>query len=335
MKASLVRHYKIRLQLLEMGEVVAARELINVSSAPLLFNEVEGKSPDDTFLDCSEEIEALLRRHEERYQAFMSDPHREAPDATARSMQQEVVDEFYKNASATKKCENEDCGCYSPGIRKDGYTKVFVRPLNKRLKRTMDAKGKKYKSALEHTKLKEEGEDLDNFFEDGVEVSDEDEDGGGMKESDKYMVPVEVRSQLKLLWMKSKDILTIIWKRALPDMSSDYDISSIFFMNAVLVLPSRFRPRSKLGENLTEHPQNYHLSQIINYNESIAKFVQFKREVVVNGEGGDDVDILSKQVTTWISLQNAVNCYMDSSKDPNPLGASGKGNDYFFVGFSF
>ena len=121
MKASLVRHYKIRLQLLEMGEVVAARELINVSSAPLLFNEVEGKSPDDTFLDCSEEIEALLRRHEERYQAFMSDPHREAPDATARSMQQEVVDEFYKNASATKKCENEDCGCYSPGIRTDVY----------------------------------------------------------------------------------------------------------------------------------------------------------------------------------------------------------------------
>ena len=328
MKASTVRHYKIRLQLLEMGDIAAARELTDISNNPLLFNEAEGKSPDNTFLDCSGEIESLLKRHEDRYEAYMGDDKRDLPDAAARSMQQEVVDEFYKCASAVKKCENDDCGCYSPAIRKDGYTKIFVRPLNKRLKRTMDARGKRYKSALEHTKLQEEG-DLDNFIEDGVDISDDDDDdddenGGGMKESDKYMVPVEVQSQLKLLWNQSKEILTIIWKRALPRITSEYDISSVFFMNAILVLPSRFRPRSKLGETATEHPQNYHLSQIINHNESIANFVQRKRDIQADGEGESINDILSKQVTAWISLQNAVNCYMDSSKDPNPLGGAGK-----------
>ena len=321
----MVRHYKLRLQLLEMGDVAAARELTNISSNPLLFNEMEGKSPDDTFLDCSSEIEALFKRHEDRYEAYISDPNKELPDTTARSMQQEVVDEFYKSASAIKKCENDDCGCYSPAIRKDGYTKIFVRPLNKRLKRTMDARGKKYKSALEHTKLREEDADLENFIEDGVDLSDDDDDenGGGMKESDKYMVPVEVQSQLKLLWNENKEILTIIWKRALPELTSEHDISSLFFMNTVLVLPSRFRPRSKLGETATEHPQNYHLSQIINHNESIASFVQHKREAQADGEGENLNDILSKQVSAWISLQNAVNCYMDSSKDPNPLGGAG------------
>ena len=30
---------------------------------------------------------------------------------------------------------------------------------------------------------------------------------------------------------------------------------------------------------------------------------------------------MSKCVTIWIELQNAVNCFMDSSKDPNPLGS--------------
>ena len=28
---------------------------------------------------------------------------------------------------------------------------------------------------------------------------------------------------------------------------------------------------------------------------------------------------LSKLISTWIELQIAVNCYMDSAKDPNPL----------------
>ena len=29
---------------------------------------------------------------------------------------------------------------------------------------------------------------------------------------------------------------------------------------------------------------------------------------------------MSKLVTAWIDLQNSVNCYIDSDKDPNPLG---------------
>ncbi len=32
---------------------------------------------------------------------------------------------------------------------------------------------------------------------------------------------------------------------------------------------------------------------------------------------------LSKLVSAWIDLQNAVNCFMDSAKDPNPLGSQG------------
>jgi DNA-directed RNA polymerase I subunit RPA1 len=31
---------------------------------------------------------------------------------------------------------------------------------------------------------------------------------------------------------------------------------------------------------------------------------------------------LSKLVSSWIDLQNSVNCYIDSDKDPNPLGSN-------------
>lgn len=37
---------------------------------------------------------------------------------------------------------------------------------------------------------------------------------------------------------------------------------------------------------------------------------------------------LSKLITTWIDLQNAVNCYMDSAKDPNPLNKDGPAGMY-------
>ena len=42
---------------------------------------------------------------------------------------------------------------------------------------------------------------------------------------------------------------------------------------AVLVPPLRFRPRSKLGDTLSENPQSTHLTSILNSNEAIAKFI--------------------------------------------------------------
>ena len=55
---------------LQMGETALAKELAVMNPNPVLFNEREGKTSDEhgTFLDCSQEIEAQLRRYEERYQ---------------------------------------------------------------------------------------------------------------------------------------------------------------------------------------------------------------------------------------------------------------------------
>jgi hypothetical protein len=42
----------------------------------------------------------------------------------------EVVDEFMKIIGSLKKCEN--CGAFSPALRKDGYSKLFQKPLNEK-----------------------------------------------------------------------------------------------------------------------------------------------------------------------------------------------------------
>ena len=199
----------------------------------------------------------------------------------------------------------------------------------------MDAKGKKYKSALEQL---QSGREVTNGVEDdwvdnGEEMDlsdrDEEDDGEGHVESDKYLTPSEVRAQLKLLWQKNAQILDVIWRRAIPDSreNNGYERFNIFFLQAVLVTPTRFRPRSAIGEAASEHPQNVHLSSIISANESIVKVLTEAQEraTAEGGENGevDKAVVLSKQISAWISLQNAVNCYMDSSKDPNPLGSPG------------
>ena len=92
------------------------------------------------------------------------------------------------------------------------------------------------------------------------------------------MVPLEVEAQIKLLWRHSGELLDFIWGRATTDSRDsstgnynegastsgcEADSWSIFFTRVVLVTPNKFRPASKIGEALTEHPQNLHLLKVM------------------------------------------------------------------------
>jgi DNA-directed RNA polymerase I subunit RPA1 len=183
-------------------------------------------------------------------------------------------------------------------------------------------------------------------------------------------VPWETEAQIKLLWRNEAAILDFIWARALgsraapaatttaaaaTDQSRGKSVADscgwkLFFSRVVLVPPNRFRPSAKIGEAMSEHPQNIHLSRIIEGNEKIRK-IQIESaqgqgqgqgkltpssglaavspsaaELTASASGGassSSADSISKLVTAWIDLQNSVNCYVDSDKDPNPLGSNG------------
>jgi DNA-directed RNA polymerase I subunit RPA1 len=94
---------------------------------------------------------------------------------------------------------------------------------------------------------------------------------------------------------------------------------------------------AKVGESAAEHPQNHNLSKIILANESIRRIMletsgSSKTSVQERVEADrlqNEAEIaqlyqpqsaLSKLVTVWIDLQNAVNMFLDSAKNPNPLG---------------
>jgi DNA-directed RNA polymerase I subunit RPA1 len=162
--------------------------------------------------------------------------------------------------------------------------------------------------------------------------------GGAKKETgeaDKYLAPLEVEAQIKLLWEEHAEFLNFIWSRSLQKNAAinlldlkKADAWKVFFMRNVVVTPNKFRPASIVGETMSEHPQNIHLKKIIELNSQI-RLIQ-SRNVMNASSDGMEVDSptprnslvpedfqLSKLITAWIDLQNGVNSYMDSSKDPN------------------
>jgi len=176
----------------------------------------------------------------------------------------------------------------------------------------------------------------------------------GAVAADKYLAPLEVEAVMQLLWMHHADVLDFIWGRATRGdrvcATPDAQGWSLFFLRVVLVAPNRFRPEAHIGDATSDHPQNTHLSKIIETNETIKRLALEHsgraadpapspsgglRGLIANGatrptavetpvssSGRIEPSFLSKSIQLWIQLQTSVNCYMDSAKDPNPLGSN-------------
>lgn len=157
--------------------------------------------------------------------------------------------------------------------------------------------------------------------DDGSDGNNSDTEAAG-DVKDKYLAPYEIEARLRLLWSNHSDFLNYVWRRALAFSSQGENTWNVFFVRSILVPPSRFRPSSDMGDMQTEHPQNLHLSKILSLNESLLNLAT-QCASVESASHNVDVTALqkkpnadvSKLISTWIDLQNAVNCYLDSSKD--------------------
>ena len=104
----------------------------------------------------SQDAEQILTAYERRYAAFAAahshfgkagenKPQR-AVDPYIKDLQAQVIETFQKAALVIKACEN--CGAHTAPLRKDGYTKLFQKPMPKRLRASMAAKRMKTKVSL-------------------------------------------------------------------------------------------------------------------------------------------------------------------------------------------
>ena len=335
-----VRIYLMKLLLIEIDDTTAARKLDDQALPATVFDDEDGSRERD--------FKRHLKYCEDRVLNYIKTGGAANTDLHARSLQRAIIAEFHKAALSIKGCEN--CGGHSPALRKDGFTKFFVKPLTKQALGKMKNTNHKLRTALEvvnsgHDILTDDG--LDAALGDGDGEDPDEMDTGMAYEKEKYLAQNEVEAQIRLLWLRERTgLLDFIWGRTRrgEDLSKLYFAQSrlapengpsviatswkCFFLRTILVPPSRFRPYSHVGDVKSDHPQNVLLAQILTSNEKIAKMTS-ESSATDNDNSNVDGDGASKRhlekvgniITTWIELQNSVNCYMDSAKSSNTLGS--------------
>lgn len=129
MSATRVRHYLIKLKLFEMGETKQAEAFDDMVSPPQIFEDSE-----NTWM---RDLETRLKLYEERYEVYCARKDRKPVDLHVKASQRNVIEEFQKKGQNVKKCEN--CDAISPAYRKDGFSKIFQKPLSKKTLRALSA----------------------------------------------------------------------------------------------------------------------------------------------------------------------------------------------------
>ena len=129
-----IRHLLIKLKLLDMGDILTAEKIGNyVENTADLLN-------DDEIFNKSfhTRIANEFDFYERTYEAYKQQGIRSrVPSMHVKSLQRTEIETFLKYAIAMKKCEH--CGCHARKLRKDGSSKIFLKPLGKRLRGTAQA----------------------------------------------------------------------------------------------------------------------------------------------------------------------------------------------------
>jgi DNA-directed RNA polymerase I subunit RPA1 len=252
-----------------------------------------------------------------------------------REQREKIISEYLSSFPA-KTCHN--CQAIAIPIKKDGYAKLFSKPLPKKALSNMAASGIRYVSATAALRQKRAAagdkmatDDADDAF-DGV-----DEDGGGEDEGNtrqRYMPVSEVSAHLELLWDKDYEILRRIYMPTRGNVNKRIKLASatltsataakkegwkLFFMRVIPVPPPRFRPPQILGEAQYEHAQNIYLTKIIRDSDALVELGLATAEDASRSFAGVD---MKKAIATWMDLQNCVNGFMDSTKASTTKGAA-------------
>ncbi|KAJ2532949.1 hypothetical protein EV175_007115, partial [Coemansia sp. RSA 1933] len=166
-----------------------------------------------------------------------------------------------------------------------------------------------------------------------------------------FITPAHLRNHLRLLFSNEPEIVRLLFQQRDPQMAtvmealdakpsgltltrlrnvrSPVALADMFFIEALPVAPTKFRPASIMGDEVLENPHNVYLGQVLKTCVRLRDLVtpetsaQESREIARAAEEGT---LFEHVVASWVQLQQAVNNVMDSSKNPT-LGKNGKAAD--------
>jgi DNA-directed RNA polymerase beta' subunit len=342
-----IHEFVSKLRLIRCGLVQEANmmhEHINVDSGKTGKKDAEGSDSDseDDNDDIVAQRDNYVKRCMKRAGISGRDARsvREKNDAISDARRQ-VLKDFYGLVGLGKKCRN--CQGINPTYRKDRGIKIFRRNLSakekiqmaqaeKRLQSPLDILARREAKAQKQPVHADEGvADLDPASEEdeGIEL-DEMDDGSlvateartGRKSrtavdaadsSQEYMTTAEVRAAIILLFEHEADMIRLLYSpyasKSLVNVTAD-----MFFMEAVVVPPNRYRLEDKTGDSIAESPKNGLYKGILNACDNMRQISnEMKGQENEAGYRRRNFDDLQTQ---WVNLQGAVNALID--RDANP-----------------
>jgi DNA-directed RNA polymerase I subunit RPA1 len=267
---------------------------------------------------------------------------REKNDTIAEARRQ-VLKDFYASIVKSKKCAN--CQGVNPGFRKDRGIKIFQKSLSpkekaamaqaeKRMQNPLDILARRDAKAKKQPVHADEGvADMDPEDEDeGIDLDDE-ADGSLLatesrmapksrtktatdapEAAQEYITAAQVKAAMVLLFEHEPDMVRLLYSpygtKSLSDVSAD-----MFFMEAVIVPPNRYRPEDKTGDSIAESSKNKLYKSILETADSMRQITnEMKGQANEFGYRQRNFDDLQ---TKWVELQGAVNSLID--RDANPV----------------
>jgi DNA-directed RNA polymerase I subunit RPA1 len=252
----------------------------------------------------------------------------------ARALWKQAVKDFLSHLP--KVCEN--CETHKATLRKDGYSKIFIRHKGEARGAANDAAQRARKTAR-------------------ISVDSDDEDGAGALEDDTtqrelFLHPLEVFAALARVWRQEAEVVSRIWGRR-PGGEINVEGYRAFFAQTIAVPPSRFRPPAVMAGMTFDHPHNAALAKVLGLDDQLrGALVESKLKLGKAGGAGagaegkegsssdnendddegssldgrerrakEEADKLTRALNLWVELQEAVNAFLDSSKAKNVPGA--------------
>ncbi|SCU82158.1 LAFA_0C09450g1_1 [Lachancea sp. 'fantastica'] len=237
--------------------------------------------------------------------------------ATVNDERKKLIHDFHKRLLSRPKCDN--CGMFSPKFRKDGFTKIFETALTEKQQTNNKVKGLIRADVIKKQQQRRKlAGDKDNKGDDDMDVS---EDFGYGRDStarpktgSTYILSTDVRSILQSVFKKEQEVLQYVF-HSRPNLAKKLVKADMFFLDVVIVPPTRFRLPSKMGEEIHENTQNQLLSKILttsllirDLNEEMLKLQKDKVSV------DDKRVIFNRLMNAFVTIQNDVNAFIDSTK---------------------
>jgi DNA-directed RNA polymerase beta' subunit len=260
---------------------------------------------------------------------------------TISDARRQVLKEFYGQVGLGKKCKN--CQGVNPTYRKDRGIKIFKRNLSakekiqmaqaeKHMQNPLDILARRQAKAQKQQVHADEGvADLDPASEEDEGIELDDMDDGSLVATEartkqksrtavdaadsaqEYMTAAEVRAAMILLFEHESEMMRHLYSpygsKSLVNVTAD-----MFFMEAVVVPPNRYRLEDKTGDSIAESPKNNLYKGILNACDAMRQISnEMKGQENEAGYRRRNFDDLQTQ---WVNLQGAVNALID--RDANP-----------------